>query len=284
MEERSKKINAKKLVPLVIALLIVASYSGTAKADSFAPTWLKEGVYAEYSGFNHGDIVVPNSTDPSNPEWRGFVDGTFKWECLELNETTAKLRSTLTVTETEFNTHPLPENKTVQYKSEFFVDTRTRAVYLLNGSIVGTTILWVPANPSTNEDILMWDVPPDKVAIESSVSDKAPNVRTPQGLQRAFDVQGQGKIGGLNVMFSAAFDFDTGVLCFGHMDIEPTITSVFGFEKFNYGGSMQFVDTNIDLGPGGESFDLQVAGILIALTVAIVIIFVAVYKRKRVRR
>jgi hypothetical protein len=283
MEERSKKVNAKKLAPLVIALLIVTSYTGVAYADSFAPTWLKEGVYAEYSGFRHGNIVVPNNTDPSNPEWRGFVNGTFRWECLELNETTAKLRSTLTVTETEFNTHPLPENKTVQYKSEFFVDTRTRAVYLLNGTIVGTTCLWVPPNPSTNEEILMWDVPPDKVAIQSRVFDVAPNVRTPQGLQRAFDVQGQGKIGGSTVTFSASFDFDTGVLCFGRMTYEPAITSVFGFEEFNYGGSMQFVDTNIDLGPGGESFDLQVAGILIALIVAIVIIFVAVYKRKRAR-
>jgi hypothetical protein len=276
---RSKKLSAT----LVIALLIVMSSCGLANADSFAPTWLKNGVYAEYSGFRNGGIYVLNSVNTSITDHIGFVNGTFRWDCLEFNETTAKIKSTLTVTQIDVNGKALSENKSVQYTGEFFVDTRTRAVFLLNGSNIGTTCLWVPSNPSTNEEIVMWDLPPDTVVIKSNVPDKAPNVMTPQGLQRAFDLIGQGQIAGSTASFSAAYDFDTGVLCYGRMAIEPAITSVLGFESFKYSGTMKFENTNIDLGPGGETFDLQVAGILAALIVAIIIIFLAVFKRKKAR-
>jgi len=268
---------ANMAVLLIIFLLSSLIVSCSAQSTIFAPTWLKKGAYAEYT-FGSGHVQIPersviiiNNTEiVKNSTFKQFDSGAYRWECVDLTEDTAKLRITLSV---------VIENATVPWVADVNVNTLSRAVYLENGTLLGTTHLWLPANPGPNDDIVLWDVPPDKVTMR--IDDRMEYGFTPQGKQRTFTVAGMGKIGGANAIFTVTCDFDTGVLTDGGLDRhEPTLLSLNVSDVF-YQGRFLFADTNIDLGPPYTPLDLRTIFTIIALPVAFVIIFVAVYSRRR---
>jgi len=283
-----------KFTVISLTALLIFTFLGTFRgsvchADLFAPTWLKEGVYAEYKS-EEGGMYIPNSTSELGFDGIEFVDGTFRWECLELNDTTAKLKSTLTCTETHINGKPL-ERKFVEYNAEYFVDTHTRAVYTLNGTLLGTTCLWLPANPSQDDEMLVWDLPPDKVFLNASVPTTDASVQTPQGVQRAFFIEGMGNITDVSLranssrctsVFILSCDYDTGLMVYTVGLGEPAMDKVLGFISLDV--DVVFADTIIDLRPRSESYDWTTVILLIALPVVFVIIFVAAYRSRRKKR
>jgi hypothetical protein len=268
-----------------VALLVVFvfSYGSRCYADSsvFAPTWLKKGVYAKYT-YSSGTAILPTNTSKmSRYEIVDFVDGVFRWECIDLNENTSKLKFSLSFIATERSGQPLEENETIQLSTEVYVNIFSRALYLQNGSLIGTTHLWLPANPAPNTDIVMWDVPPDKVTINPTGTG---NGMTPQGRQPAFIISSwaNGTIDGKAVSFHGMWDLDTGVMISEGKSREPAFTAL--DLKEWVGKTMMFADTNIDLGPGDNSLDLRTIITIIAVPVAFVTIFVAVYMRRRKKR
>jgi hypothetical protein len=273
----------KSAVVALLVLVILSFYVPFGFADSFvfAPKWLKKGVYAEYT-FTGGLLRFPGVTGDIDRIY--FVDGTFRWECVDLNETMATLNLTFSHTQTEMNGKPFVENKTVLLVEEVYVDKVSRALYLRNGTLIGTTTFWLPANPSAGEEIVLWDVPPDKVSLTvSNLSQIQTRVLTPQGGQPAFKIEKQGKINGKPVFFRGSYDFDTGIVNQSGLEYEPFMSAL-GIISFIIDGMMILSDTNIDLGPAINSFDFRTILTVIALAVSFVIIFVAVYRRRTKRR
>lgn len=250
----------------------------SAQSSLFAPSWLKEGTYAEYI-FESGTVLLNNNTSLLGFDVVNYVDAAFRWECVDLNDTVAKLKVTLGFTEIERNGKPAEQNETKNLTSEVYVNTVSRAVYLQNGTLIGTTHLWLPANPTVDDEIVIWDVPPDKITLKIENLTQA-FTQTPQGRQRAFMVRGPGKNGYLALIC----DFDTGVTTDGLTDDEPTLTTLLGVQNLSYGGIMLFADTNIDLGPSENQFDIQTLLPIVAVIAAFAIIFVTVYMRRRKKR
>jgi hypothetical protein len=270
----------ESVATVALLIVLVFSYDSRCYADSFAPTWLKKGAYAEYTSAS-GHMRIFNNTRSSGSDSVDFVDCVFRWECVDLNETTAKLKLTLTYTETERNGKPTgKEDK--QLTTEVYVNVLSRAVYLQNGTLIGTTHLWLPASLDPNTDIVMWDVPPDKITIKPT--DTTSLGMTPQGKQNAFMLAayGNGTISGMSVSFHGLWDLDTGVMISDYpRDTEPTYIAL-GIKR--YMAILLFADTNIDLGPGDNPLDLRTIITIIAVPVAFVTIFVAVYMRRRKKR
>lgn len=240
-------------------------------SNNFSPTWLKKGAYAEYLFPSIGSsIQVTPEGDVITTE---LPEAVFRWECVELNETFANLEITFYYNETE----------TEQHLFNVFVHIFNRAVYLQNGTLIGTTSLWLPANPSPEEDIIVWDVPPDRIIFNIANPTLETRVVTPQGRQRPFKIDGMSELAN-GKMFSIHItcDFDTGVLINGQLDSEPTI-KLLGISGFMV-STITLLDTNIDLGPNDNPIDLRTISTVAALTAAFIIIFVTVYRRRTKRR
>jgi hypothetical protein len=267
----------------LLALLIFSFVTSLCSADSsvLVPSWLKNGTYAEYS-FVDGMIFVSGVTEDF--EKVRFVNGTFRWECVNLDENIATLNLSFEYIQTEINGKALEENKTVLLVEDVYVDTVSRAVYLQNGTLLGTTTFWLPANPSTCDEIVLWDVPPDRIIqTVSNLSEIQTRVRTPQGSQYAFKIEKQGTINGTNVFFNGLYDFDTGVLDQNGLEREPFVRAL-EISNIFWNGVMHFSSTNIDLGPSINSSDYSSFMFVIMLAVAFVIVFVAVYRGKKGNR
>jgi hypothetical protein len=276
-----------KVIPLLLIVLLLPSFITYSVAGSslFAPSWLKNGLYATYAS-DSGSIYFYNETSSLGFDSVRFTDAVFRWECLDLNETMVKLRFSLDYTEIERNGRTLEEKQTTNLVTEIFVDILSRAVYLQNGTLIGTTRLWLPANPTPNDDILMWDVPPDRVTIR--ISEGTTYVLTPQGSQKAFKISSManGTIDGMPVSFHGLWDLDTGIMVQEFSQYPEPAFSALGLREWTP-SVVIFQETNIDLGPSDAPLDLRTIFAIIALPVAAVIIFIAVYskqRRKKVRK
>ncbi len=241
-----------------------------------APTWLEKGAYVYYT-YGSGYIKTPeerilfvNNTNVVLPYTsRAFDNAKYRWECIDINGTIAQLNVTMVAEK---------ENITMRWTEIVFVNTLDRSVYLQNWTLVGTTSLWLPANPSPDDDIVLWNMPPDSVTLRIENRSEVEYTTTIQGKQKTFTVMGMGQIGGANKIFTLMCDFDTGLTVDGGFENEPTIKSLNITELI---GDFSFSDTNIDLGPPNDPIGFRTIIIFAAVPAAFVITFVAAYRRRK---
>ena len=238
------------------------------QAQSFGtPIWMKEGTFVQYE-FKSSVVFFLNRT--SFP-FESDASVTWRWECTEINEDMAKLNVTI-----DF----IGENKRLFLSTEVNVNTTSRQVFLLNGTLIGTTNLWAKANPTDGEEIVVWDTPPDRIL---GVAEKRGWSYTPQGAQKIYNLEGAGTINGRNALFDSLHDIDTGIMIDGIIHHEATLFAL-DIDSLGVNGRFSFTDTNIDLGP--RELWPEIFGLLPILIIVIVFVsvFVIFYHRRRKRR
>jgi hypothetical protein len=227
---------------------------------------MKVGTYAEYKLQSTG-IVFLNMT---------FFDinatATFRWECVDLNETLAKLNVSIT-----FN----GETQDIHFSTELYVNIVTREVILQNGTLIGKTRLWAPAYPEENETVFLWDNPPDRVV--GKVKGLRGTQGTPQGYQQVFIVEGNGTFMGRPTGFLMFYDLDTGIMTSGTLWYEVTLLP-FGIAYPGTQGTISFTNTNIDLGPRELWPEIVTSLLIIAPITVFLVIFTFVYKHHKHKR
>ena len=268
------------IILLYSVALFSTFYNLSYAAVSFKPIWLIQSTFAEYS-FGDGVVELHNKTSQLGFDFAVFSSAYFRWDCIGLNDSTAELKITLSITETSRNGKPLQENKTTCLSTEVFVNMINRAVYLKNGTLIGTTHLWLPANPDPGKIVVVWDVPPYEVNLRVA-NQTSYCLDSPQGMQKMFKIEGNGNTGGTKSLFTILSDYDTGVLIDGSLNNEGTIRAL-NVRDFAYNGRMFFTDTNIDLGPNDSSFDIITIATVLSIPISFSIIFLAIYRQKRKR-
>ncbi|MCW4010433.1 MAG: hypothetical protein NWF05_07410 [Candidatus Bathyarchaeota archaeon] len=240
-------------------------------ADSgCSPNWMQTGTFCTYL---------------SESSSIGFADNSFvllkdnksviyRWECKSITNNTATLEISL-----QYNVN----NSQVILNSSILVDTRTKCVYLLNGSNIGQTRLWMEPTPVDGQNVTIWDVPPEHVGgtITSIVYGKTLYCDTPEGQQAAFLVQGSGTIKGVPIASSATYEFDTGIMINGNMLNDPTLLSI---NVKNISSRLELLETNIDLGPKETMFEILSYIPAVAISVAIITILGVLLFRLRKRK
>ncbi|MBT0158660.1 hypothetical protein G4O51_01605 [Candidatus Bathyarchaeota archaeon A05DMB-2] len=266
------------LLPVCIILasgFISLCFISLSNASNFAPTWLREGTYVKYTTNQVGYAYVANNSNPLGSDTLSFWNATFGWRCISINDTIAKLSFTLNYTGKELNKVSL-DNATLQLTGEVYVDLSSRAVYDLNGSLLGTTHMWVSANPSEGQEVVVWDVPPDKVGLPAKCNGIW--FTTIQGRQDGFSLEGTGKINGVSTNFLILCDQDTGLMIDGNFGWDPLITSA-GINALLLNGIVMLSDTNIALGPTSDPTNWPLIIMLATLpTIAFIGLFVIFYK------
>jgi hypothetical protein len=230
---------------------------------------MKQGAYAEYR-FDSGSVFFLNGT------FLKLADGalaTYRWKCVELNETVAKLNISIAFRD---------ERRDIRLSTEVHVNTIDRNVIQSNGAFLGKTRLWATPNPEKDEMLILWDGPPDKLV--GRVIEVEGWSSTPQGAQRVFMVEGNGTILRRSAFLIMLYDFDTGAMIEGSLDREATLLAL-GIVDSGRSGLMQFIDTNINLGPRElwpEILNLLVTATPIAALVSAFVL--VVWFRRRGRR
>jgi hypothetical protein len=301
-------------VPAAVVALLILSVpiaTCTAQSSSFlAPSWIKEGTYVNYDLTPHGMsytngvldtsisvyVTFLNSTGGSGIEYNNVTSVAFSWECIKLTGDMATLNVTYAITS------DLPSDNF--YTSALVdVNTASRSVYLQNGTLLGTTNLWLPSSPAEGQEVMLWDVPPDKVTAD--VITKLPNgdnvwtPDTPQGAQTAFQlanvagtidgedftfgsdfsITGPSRLGDFIGIGNGIYEYDTGLGVAGDLGVEPMITAL----GLNLLGGFNAMTTNVDMGPERTLVDwsywLSLAAVVGAI--AIIAVLVAVRRRRR---
>lgn len=106
--------------------------------------------------------------------------------------------------------------------------------------------------------------------------------QTPQGVQQVFKIEGSGKTGGPLSVFTILADIDTGILIDGGLDNEGTLRAL-NIRDFSYNDRMILSETNINLGPSGKPIDWTALLPIIAISIAIAIIFIMIYRIRKNR-
>lgn len=244
------------LISFVFSSLVV---SGFAQSSVFVPIWMKEGAYVEYS-FDEG-LRYPYG----NKTAVKYESGTYRWECIELTGTIAKLNLTLSYIE---------KDGVTQFSATVLVDAVNRSVYGLDGTLFGNTQLWLESNPTNGQEVVLWDVPPDKIV--TKVNAKPVISRTPQGKQEMYQITANGTIGDKLRVFNPCCDMSTGLMVFGLLWSEGTLRAL------NKGlmSGVTMSDTNIDLGPSTEAFDFGALLPIILIVVAFIAVFITIYWKR----
>jgi hypothetical protein len=135
---------------------------------------------------------------------------TLRWEFTDVGDKTAKLNLTILLRQRYVS---------IRLSNTMNVDNEALDVLLLNGTNMGKTRLWLPANPTEGDGVYVgWQVHD-----------------TIQGAQRIFDA------GGL-------YDLDTGILLQGSLSNEAALRTLnISGESIFY--AEHIIETNIDLGP-----------------------------------
>jgi hypothetical protein len=259
---------------LLAVLLLSSSITYCYGAEPlFGPSWLKVGTYVEYEG----DAFVIDFLNGTMTFLGDDATGVFRWECIDLNENIAKLNVSLKAGD---------ENSSIYFSTEVNVDTISRDVFFLNGTLIGTTHLWIHANPEEGKEIVLWNLPPDRITAKA---DRTAFYRTPQGVQKVIFLEGNGSIskednsidffgnGGGQMIIHAMFDLDTGVMLHTILMNEAT-TFALGLDQLF---AIELTKTNINLGPRELMFDLRALIPYLAVAAALVTIFVTIYLRRR---
>jgi hypothetical protein len=284
-----------KTVTLATAVLVLLASSFVvccvAEPSIFAPTWMKEGVYANYAlraGVTYIDDAPTKSIhlffpNQSSVVCKNATSGFFRWECIKKTGDLATLNVSLTVT-SDVPSYNFYASTLVD------VDVVSRCVYLQNGTLIGTTHLWLPYSPAEGQEVTLWDLPPDKATANITVMINGEDSYglTTQGAQRFFSLSGvAGTMNGRAVTlpdFQASgwyqFEFDTGLMVQGSLLYEPMFSSL-GFYSPD---TLDSVTTNVDMGPAKLLIDWYHVTGLAATAVSIVLVVALIIKRRRKRK
>ncbi len=227
-----------------------------------------------------------NSTDGIGIEYNNVTSVALRWECIQLSGDMATLNVTYTINS------DLPSDNF--YTSAIVdVNTASRSVYLQNGTLIGTTNLWLPSSPAEGQEVMLWDMPPDKVT--ANVTTKIPNgdniwtSETPQGAQTAFQLANvAGTINGkdtnkVGFFGTATYEYDTGLMVDGggnDFTFEP-IHVALGINIYDPFNSLT---TNVDMGPARAvinwSYWLGVGAVVGAIVAIAVLMIVRRHRRR----
>jgi hypothetical protein len=292
----------------MICLCILSAFTPAVTArDSFAPSWLKEGVYITYICKDENVAYV---FDVADPRFEGlnylyapsfdmitYSNASLTWRCVSVNATMAKLQVTFNYvgktldhnTGAEWIKTPL-NGESFQRTGDVYVDLYTRAVYNSNGVLLGTTHLWLPANPSEGQEITVWDAPPKIITIPVTMN---PSYETIQGTQDAFMFSdGNFKLNdtqtSVATMILLVYDLDTGLAVDGVFSWDPIMAAI-GIGESGLIGDGQpntaLFETNIDFGPERTSINwmqiLQYSILPIAIVLLIAAFIVRSKKKKK---
>jgi hypothetical protein len=262
----SVKIVTKLFFLILLVFILFSSSVSAQQLQAFSPTWLKQGTFAEYSFMSIGVQFTNNSI-------MRVEDGTvafFRWECIELDGTIATINVSLEYVQ---------EISNISFSTEVKVDSISRDVFLLNGTLIGTTRLWAPSTPTDGQELVIWNSVSDQIMgtiTYGSLSD------TPQGYQKGYFLEGSGTINGYSIVFSSLHDVDTGLMidCFLSYDAMLIALNIKDPQR---DGVLTFVDTNIDLGPKDIWPEIAVLlpGIILVIVVVIISISFYLFRKKK---
>lgn len=245
------------------------------EAGQFAPHWLKEGTYVKYTTDKLGYAYISNNSALS------FWNATFCWNCVNINETVAKVKVTFDYVGKTLDNSSLG-NATLRLTGDVYVILSTRTVYGLNGSLLGTTHIWIPANPAEGQEVVVWDIGSDKVTLPAQVNNVW--IQTIQGKQAGFILDGNGSINGNSRNFGVLCDLDTGLMIDGSFEWDPIMTGA-GINALLLNGHIILSDTNIALGPAYDPTNWSTIISLITLPIlAFAVLLVLCYKHMHKKR
>jgi len=308
MDVKNKFKNISAILLLGLCVLGVFIPAVTAR-DAFAPSWLKEGVYMTYYAKNEGDIRVFDVDDPRFEglnylyapddsgcfDWINHSGASLTWKCSNVNSTMAKLQVTFDYVGESLEHYEGTELTRTSLKGESFqrtgvvyVDLYTRAVYNVDGVLLGTTHLWLPANPSEGQEIVVWDIESKTITLPATMI----RHQTIQGTHEGFMFID----GGFKLVDSDPssykhmgmfYDLDTGLATGGVFDWDPIFASI-GLKLANLAGDNgenAVLDTNIKFGTTSTTINwtqiLQYAILPIAIILIIAAVIVKNKKKKK---
>ena len=292
----------------IICLCILGSFIPAISArDYFAPAWLKEGAHVTYICKGENVAIVFNVTDPRfeglnylypgpSRDWIYYLNASLTWRCISVNATMAKLQVTFDYIGKElqhFEGETLirtPLNgESLQRTGEAYVDLYTRAVYNANGVLLGTTHLWLPANPSDGQEIVVWDVEPRTITLPISIESGHETIQGPQDIFMFADAGFKLNDTEPNSykIVSLFYDLDTGLAVDGAFKWDPIMAAI-GIDDSGLVGDGQpntaFFDSNINFGPERTTINwMQILQYSI-LPVAVVLLLVAFVIRRKKKR
>jgi hypothetical protein len=234
----------------------------------------------------YGNMTFVNFVNGTNIMYTNVTSIVFRWDCIQLDGNMATLNVSYNVT-TE------PETEDLYISTLLNVDTVTRSVYLQNGTQIGTTLLWLPSTPAKGQEIVLWDLPPDK-AIAKIVTEYEFNGEpitwsdTTQGAQRAFQyTEPVGIMNGVdltnNSQYSTSpfYEYDTGLMMWGTLRNETMFISL-GLHPFTMPERMF---TNVDMLPPKVIIDwsyvLGLAGIGGSIILIVAMLIVKKYRQRK---
>lgn len=299
----SKKQNLAKKRPVfpvtVLAILMLSLPTASCAAQfqvssTLAPSWMNEGTYVDYdftpqAGYSNG--VLETSVDlsvsflnGSRIRFRNVTSVIFRWECTDLKENMATLDVSYSVT-SDLASDNFYTSTSVD------VDIATRRVSFQDGTLIGTTNFWLPSRPANGQEILLWDVPPEKVTANVRASEpNGEDIFTGQTLsepQRVFQLQNMtGTMNGQVVNDSTfwgggMYEYDTGLYVNGPIFLDSLFTAI-GIDNREF---PIFVTTNIDMGPAkiviSWGYWLSIAAFVASIVVIAAYLLI---RRRRQRR
>ena len=291
----------------MICLCVLGSFIPAVTArDSFAPAWLKEGAYVTYICKIENSAYVFDVADPRFEglnymlppvafDWIRYLNASLTWRCISVNATMAKLQVTFDYIGKTLVHHEGAEETTTplngesfQRTGEAYVDLYTRAVYNADGVLLGTTHLWLPANPSDGQEIVVWDAPPKTITLPASMN---PGYETIQGPQDTFMLAGGGfKLNDTEPnsykSVSLIYDLDTGLAVDGYFQWDPIMAAIGIGESglIGDGHPNTVFDTNINLGLERTTINWTQILQYSILPIAIVLLLVAFVIRRKKKR
>jgi hypothetical protein len=263
------------IFPIFFLFLLLMNFQFVivSASSNYGPIWLKPSAFAEYKTDTSTVMFLNGSSFNAKSKTGDQI--VLRWTCKEQNATTATLQVELDFGESEGGLH---------LANTIFVDTTSRSIYLMNGTLLGTTRFWSLASPTQDERPVFWDNAPEKIVatIDSGNSSNPMYFNTVQGVQKCFFLNANGTIRGEPyIAIPCAYDFDTGVCLTLFSTNEPMLLALGVKDIISVA---ELTNTNIDLGPREVSFDIQAAIPFVAVIVAVLIVFLAVYWRLRKRK
>lgn len=214
-------------------------------------------------------------------DYKNATSATLRWECIRLDGNTATLNVTYTIT-SDLSSDNFYTSATVN------VNTASRSVYLQNGTVIGTTRMWMPSSPADGAEVVFWDLPPDRATANVSTSyggDTTVYKTANQGAQRTFMLENMvGKIDGqdistINNLFG--YEYDTGLFLYGTVNHEPLLKALGIADNFQ---SAEFGSTNVDFGPARIFVDWGYVLGIAAIVGSIIILAVLMVKKRRQKK
>ena len=282
---KQSSVKKSAAIPAAILTLLILSMSITSCAAQsssiLAPIWMKEGSYVNYDFTPTGISYTNGILDTSKSMNVNFLNGTnvlyqnvtsviFRWECIQLKQDTAILNVSYSIT-----SNLASDNFYISTLVN--VDIANRSVLLQNGTLIGTTDLWLPSSPANGQEVVLWDVPPDRVTANVTTENTSPTFI----LGNIGGTINGKKVGESEFQGGGIYNYDTGLMVSGPMPFEPMFTAL-GISMYYWAGS---ISTNIDMGPTRTIIDWgYVLGLAAIACSIIMVVAVLIIKRLRQRR